>query len=45
MDRGVWWATVHGVTESHTQMKQLSPHTHIMLSGVEPDARNTNFGL
>ena len=24
MDRGAWWATVHGVTKSWTQMKQPS---------------------
>ena len=24
MDRGAWWATVHNVTKSHTQLKQLS---------------------
>ena len=24
MDRGVWWATVHSVTKSQTQLKQLS---------------------
>ena len=23
-DRGAWWATVHGVTKSQTQLKQLS---------------------
>ena len=27
MDRGAWWATVHGVTESQTQLKRLSIHT------------------
>ena len=26
MDRGAWWAIVHGVTESWTQLKQLSMH-------------------
>ena len=26
MDRGAWWATVHGVTKSRTQLKQLSTH-------------------
>ena len=25
MDRGVWWATVHGVTNSQTGLK----HTHV----------------
>ena len=24
MDRGAWWATVHGVAKSRTQQKQLS---------------------
>ena len=24
IDRGTWWATVHGVTKSQTQLKQLS---------------------
>ena len=24
MDKGAWWATVHGVTKSQTQLKQLS---------------------
>ena len=27
MDRGAWQATVHGVTNSQTQLKQLSTHT------------------
>ena len=26
MDRGAWWATVHGVTKSRTQLKRLSTH-------------------
>ena len=26
MDRGVWWAAVHGVAESQTQLKRLSTH-------------------
>ena len=28
MDRGVWGATVHRVTKSQTQLKQLSTHAH-----------------
>ena len=28
MDRGAWWATVHRVTKSQTQLKWLSMHTH-----------------
>ena len=27
MDRGAWWATVHGVAKSETQMKLLSPQS------------------
>ena len=27
MDRGVWWATVHGVAKSWTRLKRLSMHT------------------
>ena len=26
MDRGAWWATVHGVTKSQTRLKPLSTH-------------------
>ena len=26
MERGAWWARVHGVTKSRTQLKQLSRH-------------------
>ena len=26
MDRGAWWATVHGVKKSWTQLKRLSLH-------------------
>ena len=35
MDRGAWWATVHGVTKSQTRLKQLSTHTcnHIISQG------------
>ena len=29
MDRGTWWATVHGVTKSWAQLKLLSTHAHI----------------
>ena len=28
MDRGAWQATVHGVTQSWTPLKQLNMHTH-----------------
>ena len=29
-DGGAWWATVHGVTKSRTQLKQLSTHAYIL---------------
>ena len=28
VDRGAWWATVHGITKSQTWQKQLSLHSH-----------------
>ena len=31
MDRGDWWATVHRVTKSQTQLKWLSTHTSLYL--------------
>ena len=27
MDRGAWWATVHGVAKNWTRLKYLSMHT------------------
>ena len=31
MDGGAWWITVHRITDSWTQLKQLSMHAHIFL--------------
>ena len=31
MDRGAWWATVHTVAKSQTQLKRLSMHARICL--------------
>ena len=28
MNRGAWWAMVHGITKSRTQLEQLSMHRH-----------------
>ena len=28
MDRGAWWATVHRMAKSQTQLKQLSTQTY-----------------
>ena len=33
MDRGAWWATVHGVAKSQTWLKQLSRHVQEAYSG------------
>ena len=30
MDRGAWWATVHGVAKSLTQLKWLSTHARVL---------------
>ena len=31
MDRGAWQGTLHRVTKSQTQLKQLSAHTHTII--------------
>ena len=40
MDRGAWWAIVHGVTKSRTRQKQLSSVSfclkHFSVSGLHP---------
>ena len=35
MDRGAWWATVHGVEKSQTRQKQLSMHARFWLQNLE----------
>ena len=35
MDRGAWWATVHRVTQSWTQLKQLNTHVHSSLDTID----------
>ena len=29
MDRGAWWATVHGVAQNRTRLKQLSTYYRV----------------
>ena len=29
VDRGAWWAAVHGIAQSQTQLKRLSMHVRI----------------
>ena len=32
MDKGAWWATVHKVAKSRTQLKQLSMHVSLKVN-------------
>ena len=36
MDRGAWWATVHGVAKSQTRLKRLHRHAHRDCQQNEP---------
>ena len=49
MDRGAWWAPVHSVAQSQTQLKQLSMHvTYLLLGNNSPYtsvAQNSSFIL
>ena len=45
MDRGAWWAAVHRVTKTQTQLKRLSTHAWMNLEGImlsEMSQRRTN---
>ena len=42
MDREAWWATVHRVAKSQTQLKQLSMHTLCCI--FESCQESTNCG-
>ena len=46
MDRGAWWATVHGVAKSRTQLSDLTSLTAVLLTGKLPGAsvRNSAHG-
>ena len=43
MERGAWWATVHGVTKSQTQLKRLI--THARTQSVVPSRASHTCGL
>ena len=34
MDRGAWWATVHGVAKSRTRLKRLGTHDLVLSFSV-----------
>ena len=34
MDRGAWWAIIHRVAKSQTQLKRLSPHAKLLYNVV-----------
>ena len=40
MDRGAWWATVHGVTEGQTRLKCLSTLTQCQVNSEETASVN-----
>ena len=35
LDRRAWWATVHSIANSQTQLKRLGTHTHTYVSGTD----------
>ena len=41
MDRGAWWPTVHGVTDSWTQLKQLSMYMQYIYIYIYTHTHNT----
>ena len=41
MDRGAWWATVHGIAKSWTQLSAcVRVHTHTQLLGVDEETQS-----
>ena len=38
-DRGTWWATVHGATESQTQLSDWTTHPHTYISKTVSNAK------
>ena len=34
MDKGAWWATVHGITKSWTRLSDWHTHTHVYIKSI-----------
>ena len=46
MDRGAWWAIVHGVAKNWTQLKRLSMHNKgIQSTGSRPELTKVSSNL
>ena len=43
MDSGAWWATVHGVTKSRTQLKQLGRESALGQRGLQSRAERVGW--
>ena len=43
MDRGTWWATVHGVTESQTQLSNVYLFFYLTPSSLLPSSKQPCF--
>ena len=41
MNRGAWWATVHGVTKSQTRLQQPSMHTFLKKAEKATQSKTT----
>ena len=40
VDRGTWWAIVHGVKKSLLQLKQLNRHTQVIITVTLGDTQD-----
>ena len=44
VDRGTWWATVHVIAKSQTQLSSYHTHTHTHTHSALQDDTHTVFG-
>ena len=45
MDRGAWWATVHGVAESRTRLKAINAWVFIAAHGLSLVVESGGYSL